>query len=655
MTLVTSFGARCLLAWAVVALSTITCSGQHITSLLHQNPQSFGTGILFGMDKIANTFTFVGNADVSVEGDFGRLRWVNAYRGRVSRTTSLSATDDESSFIDLTIPLGAAPLGAAPLGTAPRGTVPQGPLSAVIRQSWMLARDARTPLSSGENINGAVGARYEPSTGNWVEALGGIEHSSQLGVRATGPVAGITAGVTGLMVDDWQLTARSLADWNAMDERRTNTDIMFSTEVLRNLEEGSALSLSASYSGQRRDFLSTIVSDKPDELLVETRGERRLTVSSNVLYYVTPELSISALGNVFVNGIDRSYQSFLASAPVTGVNRNLFEFLLDIGGEVAYAAPSYTLVARVGLFRRDEENGVRPVFTVDESAVTSLRSQEVQRDNATLRTNMLGRLEIRPSAVDTIRAEGSGSLLRYDTPSALNYDDRDELSALATVSYARRLSPIVSVGVSLSGQNVHIVFLRAQRSAQNNINRVLRLSPTVYINGAVVTMQPQCEVLANYTVYDFEETAGATRSYSFRQMSYRDSVRVRLTPALHIEGQLLLRYSERSSLSWADFAETPQVSNSEYLAKMLIFSNGLGWSIGAGARAYQFKQSTLELSVDQGGSLGSLRFWAPEAAIRYTAPGGSTLSVSGWYEFQTVNEGSRRELPNLFLRAHIQL
>ncbi len=626
-----------MLTWAVVGLSTMTCLSQHITSLLHQNPQPFGTGILFGLDKIANTFTFIGNADVTVHGDFGRLRWVNSYRGRVSRTTSLSATDDEASFIDLTVPLG----------------IP--PLAAVFRQSWMLARDARTPLSSGENVNGAVGARYEPSTGNWIEALAGVEHSSQLGVRATGPLAGLTAGVTSLLVDEWLLTARTLADWNAMDERRTNTDLVASADVLRNLDEGSTLSLSAAYSGQRRDFLSTIVSDKPDELLVETRGERRFTVSSSLLYYVTTALSITASGNVFVNGIDRSYGSFLASAPITGVNRNLFEFLLDISGEVAYATKAFTLIGRAGLFRRDEENGVKPVFAVDESAVTSLRSQEVQRDNATIRTNILGRMEVRPSDNDTIRAEGSGSLLQYDTPSALNYDDRDELSVLASLSYARRLSPIISVALTLSGQNVHVVFLRAQRSAQNNINRVIRLSPTVYITGSVVTMQPQCEVLANYTVYDFEETAGATRSYSFRQMSYRDSMRVRLTSGLHIEAQLLLRYSERSSLSWTDFAETPQVSNSEYLAKMLIFSSGPGWSIGAGARAYQFRQSTLVLSVDQGGSLGSLRFWAPEAAIRYTASGGSTLSVSGWYEFQTVNEGTRRELPNLLLRAHIQL
>ncbi|MDZ4744690.1 MAG: hypothetical protein SGJ05_01660 [bacterium] len=589
------------------------------------------------MDKIANTFTFFGNADVTIDGDFGRLRWVNTYRGRVSRTTSLSATDDEASFIDLQIPL----WGALPV-------------TAVVRQSWMLARDARTPLSSGEHVNGAVGLRYEPSDGNWVEGLGGAEHTSQLGVRATGALAGITAGVTSLLVDEWQLTARSLADWNAMDERRTNTDVMVSADVLRNLDEGSTLSLSVGYSGQRRDFLSTIVSDKPDELLVESRGERRLTVATNLLYYVTSALSISASGNVNVNGIDRSYQSFLQTVPITGVNRNLFEFLLDMAGEAVYTTSGYTVSGRVALFRRDEENGVKPVFAVDESAIASLRQQEVQRDNATQRTNLLGRIELRPSDVDTLRGECSGWLLRYDTPSTLNYDDRDELAVIASMSYARRLSPTVSVGVTLSGQSMHLVFLRAQRSAQNNINRVIRLTPTVNITGAVVTMQPQCEVLANYTVYDFEETAGSTRSYSFRQMSYRDSMRIQLTPALKIETQLLLRYSERSSLSWTDFAEVPQVSNTEYLAKMLIFSSNSGWSIGAGARAYQFKQNTLVLSVDQGRSLGSLRFWAPETAIRYTTTGGSTLSVSGWYEFQVVNEGTRRELPNLLLLAHIQ-
>lgn len=634
----------------VVAFSTTTCLTQHITSLLHQNSQVFGTGIQFGVDKIANTFTFTGNADVTLDLDFGRLRWVNTYRGRISRTNSLSATDDESSFIDLSVPIG----GFSPNLQPPFGNqFPATPaLSAVFRQSWMLARDARTPLGSGENVNAAVGARYEPQVGNWVEGLVGAEHSSQLGVRATGPLAGITAGVTGLMVDEWELTARSLADWNAMDARRTNTDVALSTNVLRNLEEGSALSLSAGYTGQRRDFLSTIASDKPDSLLIETRGERRFSVATSLLYNLSQALSITASGNVYVNGIDRSYGSFSPNAPITGVNRTLFEFLLDLSTEVSYAANAYTLVGRVGLFRRDEENGVQPVFAIDESNLTSLRTQEIQRDNATMRTSMLGRGEIRLSAVDTLRVEGSGSLLRYDTPSALNYDDRDELSVLASVSYARRFTPTLSFALTLSGQDVHVVFLRAQRSAQNNVFRVLRLSPTIYINGAVVTMQPQCEVLANYTVYDFDESAGATQSYSLRQLSYRDSMRIQLTPALHIEAQLLLRYSERSSFSWTDFAEVPQVSNAQYLGKMLIFSTDVGWSIGAGARAYLFKQKTLALTADEG---NSLRFWAPETAIRYTTASGSTLSISGWYEFQVVNEVGRRELPNLLLMAHILL
>lgn len=617
----------------LVALSTTTCLTQHITSLLHQNMQPFGTGIQFGVDKIANTFTFFGNADVTLDADFGRLRWVNTYRGRISRTTTLAATDDEASYLDFTYPIDSA-------------------FSGVFRQSWMLARDVRTPLSSGENVNGAVGARYEPTTGNWIEALVGGEHSSQLGVRATGPLAGITAGVTSLYVDEWAMSAKSLADWNSMDSRRTNTDLSFSVDAMRNLEEGSTLSLSASYIGQRRDFLSTVVSDLPDALLIETRGERRLTVSSNLLYYMTPELSVTATGSVNVNGIDRSYGSFVATAPITGVNRTLFEFLLDLSGEVTYAAKSYTLLGRAGLYRRDEENGVQPVFTVDESDVASLRSQELQRDNATLRTSMLGRGEWRFTELDTLRAEGSGSLLRYDTPSALNYDDRDELSMLASLSYARRLSPTLSASITLSGQDVHIVFLRAQRSAQNNVFRVIRLSPTVYINGAVVTMQPQCEVLANYTVYDFEEVAGSTQSYSLRQLSYRDSMRVRLTNALHIEAQLLLRYSERSSFSWAEFAEVPQVSNAQYLAKMLIFSSGVGWSVGAGVRGYLFKQKTLALTADEG---NTLRFLAPETAIRFATAGGSTLSVSGWYEFQVVNETQRRGLPNLLLMAHIQM
>jgi hypothetical protein len=60
-------------------------------------------------------------------------------------------------------------------------------------------------------------------------------------------------------------------------------------------------------------------------------------------------------------------------------------------------------------------------------------------------------------------------------------------------------------------------------------------------------------------------------------------------------------------------------------------------------------------SLLQGGLNGSTHSIGPEMAFRYTTSGGSTLMLSGWYEFQTINVSQRRELPNLLLRTVVRL
>jgi hypothetical protein len=55
------------------------------------------------------------------------------------------------------------------------------------------------------------------------------------------------------------------------------------------------------------------------------------------------------------------------------------------------------------------------------------------------------------------------------------------------------------------------------------------------------------------------------------------------------------------------------------------------------------------------GASASLRFWAPEVAIRIASVNGSTLTMSGWFEFQEVNVTGRRDLPNLLLTTRVFL
>ncbi|MEY2719918.1 MAG: hypothetical protein RLZZ273_1284, partial [Bacteroidota bacterium] len=152
-----------------------------------------GRGIEFGVDKITNTFVWTGNADVDLTTSVGQFRFVNQYRSSAFRTASVATRDDQQSQIAWEVPVAST-------------------LRTVLRQGWLLSQDSRSiGLNSLQRINGALGLVYTPMPEASVEALGGLESSSQLGVHATGPIAIMKGTLDNYLVDDWNISSNAIA------------------------------------------------------------------------------------------------------------------------------------------------------------------------------------------------------------------------------------------------------------------------------------------------------------------------------------------------------------------------------------------------------------------------------------------------------------
>lgn len=619
----------------VLVVGSAPLPSQQIANLLHQRNEGLGQGIEFGMDKITNTFVWTGNIDARLDTDFGVIRWTDQFRSSAFRTVTLATRDDQNSQVSWMLPLSEH-------------------FKTFIRQGWILSRDSRSVgLNSLERINGAAGLRFSPDNDYSVEVLGGLEQSTQLGNVAVGPLLGVVAQASNIALDQWQFSASGVADWQKLDEARTNTDVDIQANVVHEIDENSSVRVSVQSITLGREFFSSL--GGPGGLGVERRLERKLIAESGINYAPVPWLVAGMQARLESNGADRSFNNPDTLTLISSVERQLRELSIDVEGFLrANTASGYAQLG-ASIFTRTEQNGVNNVHAIAASDLEVIRRQEFQRDNQAVRTRLFGRAEFRPSEVDTIRLDANGWLIRYDTPSASNDDDRDELATVLSASYARKLSEVTSFSLGVSAQYLHLVFLKASRSALNNTNRVIRLTPTIHINGSVVRMQPQIEILANYTVYDYEGTSSSVRSFSFRQLSLRDSVRVQLTPLVHAESQILVRYFERSSLQWSTFAELPETGNLEYLLKLLIFTQPSAYiNVGAGLRLYTLDQYTIAPGLPSQ-NMGTLHSAGPEVALRYSTLGGSILTLSGWYEFQRINEHTTRELPNVLLRAVIRL
>ena len=624
-----------LLGWTFCRVPIVT--SQEVLSLLKQPSDSPVQSINFGVDKIANTFVFTGNAAIDVRSLGGILQFTNTYRGSAFRTSTTAVRDDQASTLAYEIPVSAG-------------------VTALARGSWVLSRDNRAiGLSSLQRLNGVAGLRYADNEQFTVEAFGGAESTTQLGVEATGPLAGLTSTLTNLNLEPLSISAFLLTDWHRLDGQRTNADAQARITAEHFQDDGSYLRISTGAQALKREYLTTLSGGTlPDA--VEARTENRFDGSIDVHYNVTPQITTNLNGMVNVNGIGRAYGNQLLTVPVTAVQRLLEEFAVNIEGNISYTGTNARGMVGATVFRRTEDNTVQPHFALDANATTTLIQQEYLRDNRTSRFRFIASGAWQPTNADSLSVDYTWWLLQYDTPSDGNNDDRDELSAIASVRYAHRMSDALTVGASIGAQYLHTVYIKAARSAFNNQNNVLRLSPFITVTSSLFTMHPQLEILANYTVYDFEGKGAQARSYGYRQVSYRDSLRIFLTQSLRLEVPTLIRYFERSTLLWSDFSEIPQVGNLEYLINTRIFAKPtLSWDVGVGIRWYTFEQSSLVVAPGLPSIIGSIRSWAPEVVVRYCPTSGSVLDIGGWYEFQTLTPTATRELPNLLLKASILL
>jgi hypothetical protein len=236
------------------------------------------------------------------------------------------------------------------------------------------------------------------------------------------------------------------------------------------------------------------------------------------------------------------------------------------------------------------------------------------------------------------------SKLKYDTPNRNNDDDRDELLSIARIRYSKFLSPFFEMYVNVEGTYSHIVYLFASRSANNNINRVLRFSTGGYYHGAQFSSLNNFEVSANYTVYDYEDIASNLRSISFRQFTATDSTMWKFSKKFALIINAYIKITDRGDLNWDEFAERPTRYLEEifatpkvgYVMKNALFALGIRY-FSLNAFNYDEKDRIPDTKFL---TVGPLLEIVIGSSLLY-------LKLNSWYEFISMNNVPDRERANL--------
>lgn len=501
-------------------------------------------------------------------------------------------------------------------------------------------------LSNASSHSLLAGIGYSPLTSLTVMPMAGYRWDDQVGIRDRGLSVNLAGSLQGIDLEGYQIAGAGQFRRDMLDPRIVETDFA-RLGVQRNFFSRTRDSLEVGLSKTRREFYTIVDST------IESRIDNSLTFTNLLEYELGANFLTSFSVTIASRGLDKDLRAFGPSAQAQPqFNTRIDEFHLDAYVQAAYHSDDGRTAASVRFFHgeRDESHVTKPLVGASQSVQQMYEErsrQEQSKDNVAKRTALSGMIEFPLSLSDHVAAAAWVSILRYDTPSDLNVEDRDELLITTSIATTHRISRYAELAIGLDGTLSHLVYLLPERSANNTINRVLRLTPRVTWRPlGLLTTYNAFEVLANYTVYDFENELARIRSYSYRQFGWVDSTTVSLTDRIGLDFFVYLKLYERGQLKWSEFTERTESSfTDKTYAAQVRFAPDPRVMFAVGLRYFsqmRYVYGTAGKNLDS--YLSSI---GPTCVVQYEFGMQSTVGFRGWYERRKQPDGTSRTLGSM--------
>lgn len=591
------------------------------------------------MNKLSNTYNFNASSSYQSQLFWGNLTLEEKYVGTALTDISNDFRDLNEWMFNYSVPI-------------------DSNFSIFLRHNWYYTNDRQAGgVSKLERLNLSPGLSYTHKQLAYIDFTIGKEYNNKIGIEENGMLYTSKARIRET-IDGYNYMSSFDYEQLDLDDGRNNSSLKIDGNISKGFENNDLIGLRLNYNRKDFDNFAGVGSDLFDRSIHKNRMENRINSNIALAYSIINHWNISANIDYNFVKVSEEYNKQVSTLKYSGIQRNLEEQFLkvDINTNYLFENADYKFGYRITY--RDEKNRAINKFELLTQEYDKLRNVDKQKDNITNITSLYTELYHSLSAKDTIFVDADISILRYDTPDEQNYSDRDELSYSVSAKYKRKLNKNLAFNVLFATNYLHMVYLKSQNSGSNNVNRIFRFSPSVYINYGKFSMSPGFEVLANYTIYDYETINSGLESYSFRQISYNDTLRLHLDTKREIQLQNNVRYYETGSLFWSDFKEAPETGNYEQFSKLMFYTTpNQNYRIGIGVRYHYLNQEQIFNLPNTGLDpiIYSGKSISPETEIVIKFNSKSEISLQGWYEFQYIKGLEKKEIPNLFLTTKIAL
>lgn len=602
----------------------IACTNRFPVKLFSQENK-----IDIGFSKFNNNWLFQTNSFYKTESNAGIFTFGNNYQGTAIEEINYSFRDDALFFANYDYKI-----------------YENFAISAESKY-YQLSDRREKSLNELIRISGLGGISGKIDSLFNYKILVGAEDNKQVALKSFGFLSKAEAMLNNLDIDDYKINSMFRSELLFLKDKRQNKDVEALVETNKLFSANNLLSFGLKYKLQERDFLQT--SRFENIIPIESNLDNRISGFALGSWEINQNSILHFEGNIENIRVNRYFKQSYENVNYSNVNKFYNELNLNSKIDIDFIFDSFFQKIGFMISHRDEENYLRKRYEIDNVLFSQMQAVESQKDNYSQTTTLFAKTIWNIGKFDTLKADLSFTKLEYDTPSRLNNDDRDELTSIISIGYQNRLTRILNFLVNVNYYQRHLVFIKKESSAQNLQNRVLSLGSGVRIATDVFMYSPNFEVLANYTVYDYETSGKVPRSYSFRQIAYTDSLRIYLTRKLFFSNRTSIRYFEQGKLFWDSFSEVPQQNNLEIsVFPMLNDELNKNFAVGFGNRFFLLKYGNI--AVANAANSNKIFTFAPEAYLRYRF-NRIFVNCYGWLEHRYMRNNFVGRTPNLFLQT----
>jgi hypothetical protein len=521
-----------------------------------------------------------------------------------------------------------------------------------LTQSNIYSNDRKIAINEASNIYSTFYSKISPTDQIKIIPFLGYSINQQVGEDDRGAIYGTNLEFDKYRFNEFLFDAKMKYQKEDIAPRK-NEHQLAAMRVRNNLDLGITNIVSANYSNIRKDFYfdtdsltSSIFNINKN---IQSRIEKKYFVEERLYNSrFASDFFFDLSGSMSLRDIDRNTKfKNLSNISSSTFDTKIEEFKFDLSGTSEYRSEIFFGRIRIDYSEKEEKHNAKNIDGSNQILFEQRSEQEKKKNNSSEYTTISALGNIAITRKDNVSFSVLHRKLVYNTSSEENFDDRDELLSIFRISYIRTFNHLFNYFLNLEGSLNHIVYIYSERSANNNIRRILKLSSGGEFSGSTFFSRNTFEVSANYSTYDFEDINPNIRSYSFRQFSAKDSSSVSITKKINAEFTGYAKLSEQGDFNWKSFSNNPDRFLAEYYLLPMVSVKKDILKFGVGLRmfilkTYGYNENNFKYLSSDYYSIGPVSNFTLMLQ-------NLNLYFNGWYEFITTEKDIKRELANLTL------